>query len=125
MSKRDGFTLVEVIIAIVVFGIGVLALASSSGVVTRMVNRGENTELGYGWAAERLERLRMTGCTSQAASAAPDTLKQSNGGWSAINTWSFTNAGNNTWRIRVIGRYKTEKGRDRTDTLGTTISCNF
>ena len=124
MSKREGFTIVEVIIAIVVFAIGVLALASTSGVVTRMVNQGENAEIGTGFGAERLERLRMTGCTNQAAGG-PDTLKRGGGGWYAINTWSFANAGNNTWRITVQSRYKTAKGNDRTETLATSISCNF
>jgi prepilin-type N-terminal cleavage/methylation domain-containing protein len=124
MSKREGFTIIEVIIAIVVFGVGVLALASSSGVITRMVNRGEDAEIGTGFGAERLERLRMTGCASQAAGG-PDTLKRGGGGWYAINTWSFADAGNNTWRITVNSRYKTERGRDRTETLGTSISCNF
>ncbi|HEV7364934.1 MAG TPA: prepilin-type N-terminal cleavage/methylation domain-containing protein [Gemmatimonadales bacterium] len=124
MSKREGFTIIEVIIAIVVFGVGVLALASSSGVITRMVNRGEDAEIGTGFGAERLERLRMTGCASQAAGG-PDTLKRGGGGWYAINTWSFVDAGNNTWRISVNSRYKTERGRDRTETLGTSISCNF
>ena len=124
MSKREGFTLVEVIIAIVVFGIGVLALASTSGVITRMVNRGENAEIGTGFGAERLERLRMTGCTNQAAGG-PDTLYRGGGGWYAINTWSFADAGNNTWRITVQSRYKTSLGSDRTETLGTSISCTF
>ena len=124
MSKREGFTVIEVILAIVVFSIGVLALASTCGVVTRMVNRGENAEIGTGFGAERLERLRMTGCTSQAAGG-PDTLKRGGGGWYAINTWSFADAGGGTWRITVQSRYKTSTGSDRTETLGTSISCNF
>jgi prepilin-type N-terminal cleavage/methylation domain-containing protein len=124
MSKREGFTIVEVIIAIVVFAIGVLALASTSGVVTRMVNQGENAEIGTGFGAERLERLRMTGCNNQAAGG-PDTLKRGGGGWYAINTWTFADAGNNTWRITVLSRYKTSKGNDRTETLATSLSCNF
>jgi prepilin-type N-terminal cleavage/methylation domain-containing protein len=123
MSKRDGFTLIEVMIAILVFSIGVLALASTSGVVTRMVNRGQNADIGTGFGAERLERLRLTGCTNQAGGA--DTLIRGGGNWVAINTWSFANAGNNTWRISVQARYKTEKGRTRTETLGTSLSCNF
>lgn len=123
MSKRTGFTLVEVIVAIVVFGIGVLALASTSGVVVRMMTGGERAEIGTGFGADRLERLRLTGCTSQVAGV--DTLFRGAGNWAAINTWAFTNAGNSTWRIAVSSRYKTTKGQTRTEILGTTISCRF
>lgn len=125
MSKREGFTIVEVIVAIVVFGIGVLALASTSAVVIRMVNRGENTELASSFAAERMELLRRTGCTSQVAGA--DTLYDgaAGGSWVARNNWSFTAGANNTWRVSVVSNYKTGRGQIRTETSGTTLSCNF
>jgi prepilin-type N-terminal cleavage/methylation domain-containing protein len=123
MTKRAGFTMVEVIVAIVVFGIGVLALASSSGVVVGMVNRGQNAETGSGFGVSRLERLRLTGCTSQAAGV--DTLFRGGGGWVAINTWAFVDAGNSTWRITLSSRYKTARGQDRTEILGTSISCRI
>ncbi len=123
MSKRAGFTIIEVIVAVVVFGIGVLALASTSGVVVRMVTGGNSAEVGTGFGANRLERLRLTACTGQAGGV--DTLFRGAGGWVAINTWAFTNAGNSTWRITVSSRYKTTKGQERTEVLGTTISCRF
>ena len=39
-TSERGFTLVEVLIAVVVLGIGVTALVGSSALVTRMVGRG-------------------------------------------------------------------------------------
>jgi prepilin-type N-terminal cleavage/methylation domain-containing protein len=123
MKKRAGFTMVEVIVAIVVFGIGVLALASSSSVVVRMMTRGQSSEIGTNFGGTRIERLRLTGCTSQAAGA--DTLFRGANTWVAINNWTFTDGGGSTWRIAVSTRYKTAKGQERTETQGTTISCRI
>jgi prepilin-type N-terminal cleavage/methylation domain-containing protein len=49
-----GLTLVEVLIAIVVLGIGVTALASSSGMVTRMIGRGKVETRAAQAAASRM-----------------------------------------------------------------------
>ena len=45
-AQRGGFTLVEVLIAVIVLGIGVTALVGSSALVTRMVGRGKSETLG-------------------------------------------------------------------------------
>src|SRR6185436_10991318 len=40
-STRDGFTIIEVLIAIMMLSVGVLALASSSGSIARMMYFGQ------------------------------------------------------------------------------------
>ena len=42
----------------------------------------------------------------------------------AVNTWTFTNAPNQNFRLKVVTRYKTIKNRVRTDSTETTIPCN-
>ncbi|MGQ0561155.1 MAG: type IV pilus modification PilV family protein, partial [Gemmatimonadota bacterium] len=53
--SRDGFTLVELVIALVILAVGVLALAGSSGYVTSQVRI---ADLRSERAAARNQRLR-------------------------------------------------------------------
>ena len=42
-GQRAGFTIIEVMIAIVVLGVGVMALVGSSAMVTRMIGAGRTS----------------------------------------------------------------------------------
>lgn len=53
-----GFTIVEVIVAIMMLAAGVLALVSSSAVVLREMNTGSQNTIAAAVAARRLELLR-------------------------------------------------------------------
>jgi prepilin-type N-terminal cleavage/methylation domain-containing protein len=53
--SREGYTLVEVIIAILVFGVGVLGLAASSGVVAKAGVANTARERAGRMAASRIE----------------------------------------------------------------------
>lgn len=57
-SERGGFTLIEVIIAIVVLAVGVMALLGSSAMVTRMIGAGKHSTQAVEVATRRLENLR-------------------------------------------------------------------
>lgn len=119
-DRELGFTLVEIVVAILVLTVGVLGLAGTSAMVTRMIGRGDHSAAAAQFAQQRFERLRASGCASQAAGA--DTLKRGNV-VSAINAWTFTSAGGSTWLLKIITTYKTGGGRSRTDTLETGLSC--
>jgi prepilin-type N-terminal cleavage/methylation domain-containing protein len=120
MRGAQGFTLVEVMIAIVVLTVGLLGLVTSSAMATRMIARGQRSAIAATFASQRFERLRTTGCANQAAGA--DTLLRGST-WVAINNWEFTTAANSTWRILVRSTYKTQQGRTRIAKLETSISC--
>ena len=64
-----GFTLVELMVAVVLFEVGLLALLSTTAAVTRMLARGRHATQAAIFATQRLERLRVTACASQAARA--------------------------------------------------------
>src|SRR2546430_9753458 len=66
MKREQGFTLVEVIIAILVLTVGLLGLVTSAALVTRMIGRGQHSAVAAQYAQRRLEMLRVTGCKSQA-----------------------------------------------------------
>ena len=118
---RRGFTVVEIVVAVLVLSIGVLGLATTMGVVTKLVAGGRAGELGGSFAMRRMELLRTTACTSQSTGA--DTLYRG-GSWSAINSWSFTSGGANLWRVKLINKHRAGVGT-RSDTVETSVQCLF
>ena len=120
MNGKRGFTIVEVLVAIVVLTVGLLGLVTTAGLTTRMIARGQRASMAATFAAQRMERLRASGCTSQAAGT--DTLKRGST-WVAINTWTFSNVATSTWRVLLQSQYKTVKNQTKTDVMETSISC--
>jgi prepilin-type N-terminal cleavage/methylation domain-containing protein len=120
---RSGFTLVEVMIAIVVLGVGVIALAGSSASVTRMIGRGKHETRAAQVASRRIEALRAAAlsstprCTAGAfASGGP--LAPEPG---VSETWVVPGAG--TLRtITVTVTHRMARG-SHTDVLTTTLEC--
>lgn len=123
MKSERGFTIVEVIIAVLVLTVGILGLVTTSALVTRMIARGQRSANAANFASKRLELLRVTGCKSQAAGR--DTLYAQSGMAVATNSWAFANATNSHWRIVDTVKYQTSKGAWRTDVMETQVSCLF
>jgi len=121
-ANRGGFTIVEIIIAILVLTVGLLGLATTAALVTRMIGRGQRSAAAAGFAQRRLERLRPGACLSALRVAGTDTLLRG-AGWVAINTWSWTDMGNNVYRIKIRTQSKTSRNAVRTDSTETTIPC--
>ena len=120
-TAERGFTLVEVLVAVVVLGIGITALVSSSAMVTRMIGRGQMETRAAQVASERLERLRRI-----AYSTSPKCSSGSfaNGGPVASQgvTESWTLSGTSPRVVTVTVSYKTVRGT-HTDVLTTRIWC--
>src|SRR5688572_18930958 len=66
---RDGFTLLEVIVALVVLGTGILGLAASAALVSRLIGDGSRLTLAATVATARLEHLQSLPCGIIAAGA--------------------------------------------------------
>lgn len=124
MNSTRGFTIVEVLVAIVVLTVGLLGLVTTAALTTRMIARGQRSSMAATFAAQRMERLRLTGCASQVAGA--DTLRRGSA-WVAINSWTFSNVSpagqTSTWRIVLLSKYKTQANKTKTETMETSISC--
>jgi prepilin-type N-terminal cleavage/methylation domain-containing protein len=121
-QARSGFTLVEVLVAVVVLGIGIVAMAGTSGVVTRMIGRGKIDTRAVQVASQRLENLRLAAysttprCTAVGfASGGPVTAN------SVTTSWVVPNAGA-TRTVTVTVSYATPRGT-RSETLTTIIKC--
>lgn len=64
MKREGGFTIVEVLMAVVVLTVGLLGLASTAGYVTRMIAQGNRYTIAATLAGRRLELLRAGGCAT-------------------------------------------------------------
>ena len=122
MNNERGFTIVEIIIAIIVLTVGLLGLVSTAALVTRMIARGQRTAVAATYAAQRMERLRPAACIAAQRVNGSESLYRGSASV-ATNSWAFTDAGNSTIRIQVITTYATIKNRTHTDTLETAVTC--
>ena len=86
---RHGFTLVELIIAIVILVVGVLGLASTAAVVMKQITASSMQTRAAMTAQSRLERLRSIPCAQMAAGTAT------------------SNGVTETWRVTVNARTAT------------------
>jgi prepilin-type N-terminal cleavage/methylation domain-containing protein len=112
MSER-GFSLVEVMIAIVVLTVGVLGLAASAAQVTRMTGQGGRFSGSAAVAESRFEQLRADGCDDIADGSA------STGKYS--ESWRVTSSG--LLRVVTVTVTYNDVGRTRNDAFISTISC--
>jgi prepilin-type N-terminal cleavage/methylation domain-containing protein len=69
MSER-GFSLIELIVAILILTVGILGLAATAGQVTKMVAWGGRYGASAVVASAQLEQLRATPCASLVAGTA-------------------------------------------------------
>ena len=119
-AEQRGFTIVEVLIAVLLLTVGLAALVGTGALLTRMIARGHRSATTALFAAQRLEQLRTAACTAQPAGS--DTLMRG-ATWVAINSWTFVNSGDSTWRIALTSSYKTATNQTRVDQSETEVSC--
>jgi prepilin-type N-terminal cleavage/methylation domain-containing protein len=126
MISSRGFTILEVLIAIVVMSIGLLASLGTGALTTRTIARGQRSAVATNFAVQRLERLAGTGAPNSFGcvthTSGVDTLFRS-GTWVAIDSWSWTDLGSNRWKVSLTVTYKTAPGSTRADNLAREISC--
>ncbi len=122
LRSERGFTIVEVLIAIIVLTVGLLGLMGTSALVTRMIARGQRSAVASIYAADRFEQLRATGCITR--SNGTETFYR---GSTTVgrNDWTWAAVGGTTdmYRLTVQTTYTTTQGRQRTENMETTISC--
>jgi prepilin-type N-terminal cleavage/methylation domain-containing protein len=117
---RSGFTLVEVLVAVSILSVGLVALAGASAAVTRMIGRGKIDTRAAQLATQQLESLRL-----RAYSTTPWCTALANGGPQTTDhiTLSWVVAATGTGRrIDVTAAFATPRGV-RTQVLTTFIDC--
>lgn len=124
---EQGFTIVEVIIAIVVLTVGLLGLVTTAALVTRMIGQGQRSAVASTFASQRMERLRVAACDPSQRADGSETLTR--GGVAvATNTWTFTSVTAApgtppTWKISLSVQYTTVRDRTRTEKMETSVLC--
>lgn len=119
-----GFSLVEVLVAIVVLAIGIIAMGGTAGMVTRMIGRGKMSTRASQVATRKMEELRLAAysttprCTAAGfASGGPEVT------WEAVTrSWNVPASGK-VRTVTVTVSFKTVRGGTHTDVLNTLIEC--
>jgi prepilin-type N-terminal cleavage/methylation domain-containing protein len=84
----NGYTLIEIIVALLIFTVGLLALAASSAVVARAMAKNGLRERGARIAASRIEVLKSQ-CAI--ATSGHETVQQIESDWAVIREPSRLN----------------------------------
>ncbi|MGE5143328.1 MAG: prepilin-type N-terminal cleavage/methylation domain-containing protein [Acidobacteriota bacterium] len=124
MKRRNegGFTILEIMIAVVVLMVGVLGLVMTAALTTRMMGRANRAQLTANYAAKRMEMMRTAACIAGQRNNGVDTLYRGSS-MVAYNTWSYSDMGSGSYRLRVITRWETTKNQMRSDTLEQGVPC--
>ena len=112
-SRRAGFTIVELIVAMVVFAVGVLGLAATAASVTQLMGGATRQTIAANIAQSRLEKLRASPCGTLANGA--DTTR------GVVSTWTVQTVtrGVNITETVIFAT----QGGNRTRTYKTTLPC--
>jgi prepilin-type N-terminal cleavage/methylation domain-containing protein len=119
--NQQGFSLIEVMIAVVLLTVGVMALASGSAMVSRMIGRGRTDSMVAQVVSSRADQIRRV-----AASTTPpcNALASGNATTNGVTEqWIVDGVnGSITRNVRVITTYRTAR-RARSDTTTITLYC--
>ena len=114
--NRTGFTIIEVLVAILVLTMGLLALASTAGMVTGLIGQSKRFEAAAELAAERVELIRAdTTCPALGSGSAM-------GGANTV-AWTVTSFGRGE-QIQVVVSWPLRAGTVRADTFNAFYSCH-
>jgi prepilin-type N-terminal cleavage/methylation domain-containing protein len=122
-QSERGFTIIEIMLAVIVLSVGVMALVGSSALATRMVGRGARTSQVTQVAMARAELLRAyaaqtsPGCTNANVKTDSATTNLIGEKWQLLGS-----AGDATRDVRMMFSYRVPRGT-RTDTMMITLYC--
>ena len=114
VKARAGFTLVELMVAMMILAVGVLGLAATAGSVTRNMAGGKRNTIAANVAASRLERLRSARCSTLTSGA--DTIR------GIVSAWTVTPIPRGVAITETV-TFRTPQGRLRVRVYNTTIPC--
>jgi Tfp pilus assembly protein PilV len=124
MKQRNegGFTILEIMIAVVILMVGVLGLVMTAGLTTRMMGRANRAQQAAAYASKRMEMMRTAACITGQRNAGVDTLYRGSA-MLAYNTWSYTALPSESYRLQVITTWETTKNQMKSDTLEQGVPC--
>ncbi len=117
LNGGTGFTLVELMVAMLILTVGLLGLIGTAATTIRVIGEGDRTVGAAYHASGRIDELVALGCDNVAGGA--DTVE-------AIYRLSWTVAGDTASQVRpvmMIAEYPGARGQVRVDTFETGIPC--
>jgi len=120
--SRLGFTLTEVLVAVLVLGVGIVALVGTSATVTRMIGLGKVETRAAQAASRRMETLRLSAyatsprCTDPGFASGGPVLSGA-----MTESWFVPPTGR-VRKVRVTITYLTARG-SREAMLETALTC--
>jgi prepilin-type N-terminal cleavage/methylation domain-containing protein len=111
--NRRGFTLVELVVAIMVISIGIIGLASTAGAVTRQMGGGRRMVIAASIARARFEKMAAQNCATVASGSASTR--------GIAESWTATQ-GTLSVVVQNTVTYTTTRG-NRSQTFTTRIPC--
>lgn len=117
LNGGSGFTLVELMVAMLILTVGLLGLLGTAATTIRVIGEGDRTVGAAYHASGRIDELVALGCDNVAGGA--ETV-------AAIYQLSWTVAGDTTSQVRplmMIAEYPGARGQVRADTFETGIPC--
>ncbi len=116
LNGRSGFTIVEVIIAMIILTVGILGIVGATAKMTAMQSKGERLATAAFYAQSRMEQLRAAGCTL--ATGGSETLVGV-----YIMTWTVAAQAGGSRAVTVAAEYPTGTAVAAVDTFETYIPC--
>ena len=124
MKQRNegGFTILEIMIAVVILMVGMLGLVMTAALTTRMMGRANRAQQAAAYASKRMEMMRSQACITAQRTGGTDTLYRGTA-MLAYNTWRYVDMGNQSYRLQVITRWETTNNKMKSDTLEQGVPC--
>ena len=116
LAGRRGFTLIEVIAAIILLTIGLLAVAGLGVVAAKTTRRGSTQTLAAAIAQSRFDSLSSLPCATLAASGASSTCPTTRG---VVEKWRVIDG----WNVKRLTDSLTVPGRTTTLVYQSVIPC--
>jgi prepilin-type N-terminal cleavage/methylation domain-containing protein len=115
MTSERGFTIVEVLVAIMILSVGLMGLVTTAGLVTRMIGQGHRYTEASALANERIEILKAQRCP--AVGSGSETRGSYVISWRVVEEAAGKGRG-----LNISVQSPTTRG-NRTDTFATVHFC--
>jgi prepilin-type N-terminal cleavage/methylation domain-containing protein len=119
-TQRRAFTLLEVLVALVILGVGVIGLAGNAALVSQLVGDGTRLSLAAAIATARVEQLRALPCAGVTAGSATTAGIEERWTVSPLGAAGRTSA----LEVQLAVTYRSPARSTRTQRFHASVPCH-